>query len=103
MKKLLTMLLCGAMVLSLAACGGGVEGAASGGSTAGGEASATSSDTLTVAVPMDPGTLEPGRVNEQAFYAVVHQIYEPLFILDTDGQLQNWLCESYEYEDDTPL
>ena len=104
MKKLLTMLLCGAMVLSLAACGGGDEGSAStGGATAEGEASTTASDTLTVVVPMDPGTLEPGRINEQAFYGVVHQIYEPLFILDYDGQLQNWLCESYEYEDDTHL
>lgn len=34
---------------------------------------------------------------------MVHQIYEPLFILDADGVLQNWLCESYEYQDDTHL
>ena len=94
------------MVLSLAACGGGSESTASGGAASGGaegEASTTSSDTLTVVVPMDPGTLEPARINEQAFYDVIHHIYEPLFILDTDGQLQNWLCESYEYQDDTHL
>lgn len=103
MKKLLSMLLCGAMLFSLAACGGGDEGTASGGGAAEGEASTTASDTLTVVVPMDPGTLEPGRINEQAFYGVVHQIYEPLFILDADGVLQNWLCESYEYQDDTHL
>ena len=63
MKKLLSMLLCGAMLFSLAACGGGDEGTASGGA-AEGEASTTASDTLTVVVPMDPGTLEPGRINE---------------------------------------
>ena len=64
MKKLLSMLLCGAMMFSLAACGGGDEGTASGGGAAEGEASTTASDTLTVVVPMDPGTLEPGRINE---------------------------------------
>ena len=109
MKKLLSMLLCGAMLVTLAACGGGESngGTASGqtasGGAAEGEASTTSTDTLTVVASMDPGTLEPARVDDQGFYAVLHQVYEPLFILTTDGELENWLCESYEYEDDTHL
>ena len=65
MKKLLAAILCGAMVLSLAACGGGSEAssaAAEGtGSTAAAEGEATYADTLRVVIPQDPGTLEPGK------------------------------------------
>ena len=100
MKKLWSVILCGAMVLSLAACGGGTSSntAASGGSEA-----STASDTLRVVISQDPGTLEPGKINTQTYFQVVRQIYEPLFTFMPDGTLENWLCESYEYEDDTHL
>ena len=107
MKKLLALALTGAMLLSLAACGGGSEASSSAaegtGSTAAAEGEATYADTLRVVIPQDPGTLEPGKINTQTFFQVVRQIYEPLFTFMPDGTLEPWLCESYEYEDDTNL
>ena len=85
MKKLWSVILCGAMVLSLAACGGGTSSntAASGGSEA-----STASDTLRVVISQDPGTLEPGKINTQTYFQVVRQIYEPLFTFMPDGTLE---------------
>ena len=107
MKKLLAAILCGAMVLSLAACGGGSEstasGTTSGGGAASGEAASGGSDTLRVINQQDPGTFDPAGVDDQSYFQVVRQIYEPLFKLNNDGTVENWLCEEYSYDDDTHL
>ena len=90
------------MLLSLAACGGSggsTSEAASGGSASSG----ASSDTLRVINQQDPGTFDPAGVDDQSYFQVVRQIYEPLFKLNNDGTVENWLCEEYSYDDDTHL
>ena len=108
MKKLLALALAGAMLLSLAACGGSessgtASGAASGGTASEAPAEGEATDTLHVILPRDPGTLENGKIDDQWYYQSLTQIYEPLFRLDNDGNLINWLAESHEFEDDTHL
>ena len=108
MKKLLALTLAGAMLLSLAACGGSessgtASGAASGGTAAEAPAEGEATDTLHVILPRDPGTLENGKIDDKWYYQSLTQIYEPLFRLDNDGNLINWLAESHEFEDDTHL
>ncbi|MBQ9421521.1 MAG: ABC transporter substrate-binding protein [Lachnospiraceae bacterium] len=119
MKKSLAVLLSAAMVLGLAACGGGststttaapaeTQAAAAAETQAAAPAAeapaATESDgVLRVIQNFDPGTFEPGNNDEQGYNRITAQIYETLFRFDENGELQPWLAESYEWDDDTHL
>ena len=121
MKKTLAVVLAMAMAASLAACGGGSQPAATTAAPAAApaetqaaeapaaeapaaEAPAAESDgVLRVIQNFDPGTFEPGNNDEQGYNRITSQIYETLFRFDENGELQPWLAESYEWDDDTHL
>lgn len=89
MKKALALLLAVVMVLSMAACGS--------------KTASAPTKNLTVIISSDPANMDPADSDEQTHFQVTRQIYETLFIYDEDYNLKNWLCESYEYEDDCTL
>lgn len=97
MKKLMSLFLSLSFLLSMTACGS--KNAASGN----GSKSNEISNTLKVVCGYDPGTFDPAYSDDQSYYQTIRQIYEPLFKIDNDGTVEPWLCESYEYEDDTHL
>lgn len=97
MKKFVSLFLCMAMLVSLAACGSKKS------DTPADRQSSADRDTLKVVMGYDPGTFDPGFSDDQSYYQTVRQIYEPLFKIDNDGTVEPWLCESYEYEDDVTL
>ena len=107
-RKVMSLLMCAALVALLAACGG-TGGTSSGGGTASGTAGASGSGaageaaTLNVIMPADVPNLDPNNDDNVTHYQVTRQIYEPLFSYDADYNIIPWLCESYEYEDDNTL
>ncbi len=117
MKKFIAVSLSVTMLaLTLAGCSGGGSTAAttaapaetqaaSGGSGSeaptGGITSAK--DSMVVVVKDDIGTFDPHDNNNFAPSQIRRQIWETLFVRDEAGELQPWLCESYEYEDDETI
>ena len=67
------------------------------------EAPAAEDSTLKVIQNVDPETFQPGTNDDQACQRVLIQIYDQLFRYDENGELQPWLAESYEWDDDTHL
>lgn len=82
-KKLLVMLV-GLLVLS--GCGGG--GGSSGGAKQGG--------TLTVAIGIDPDTLDPMRQTTTTVQNIVQMVVETLVRVDSDGKYQPLLATSWQ-------
>lgn len=116
-KRSLCLVLAGMMVFSLAACQKKQEnpaptqgspqatkdgqfeentGAASGTGTG-------TKDTLTIALPVEPATLDPFEHSNQNGFICTTLITEPLIKKNDDGELIPWLAESWEFTDDTTL
>ena len=124
MKKTLSVLLALTMAAGLAACGGSSgtqtttaaaapaetqaaapasEAAPAAETEAAAPAEAAADDTLRVIQALDPGTFQPGNNDEQSYNRITAQIYDTLFRFDENGELQPWLAESYEWDDDTHM
>lgn len=91
-KKILSVMLITAMIVTMAACGG-----------ASNSPSGSGKDTLVVGVSRDPGILDPNLVNLQMVQAVNKQLYETLFSKSDEGELLPLLAERWEYEDDITI
>ena len=110
MKKLVTAILCLAMLFLLVACGQSGEPAAPGttsapganvnpGSTSapGKDDAPSKTDTVVIAYATDPGNLSPFGTNNNMTDFVVYNIYEPLFRMnDADGSVKPVLMKDYE-------
>ena len=104
MRKALAMVLAASCVFGLAACGGsGSENASGEAGTQTTTEASGDADTLRVIQAVDPGTFEPGNNDEQSYQRILLQIYDTLTRFDADGNLQPWLAESWEWDDDTHL
>ncbi len=107
MRKTLAMLLTASCILGLTACGGSGSSDGASGNASGSEAAATgeSGDTSTLRViqTLDPGTFEPGNNDEQSYGRILVQIYDTLTRFDSNGELQPWLAESWEWDDELHL
>jgi ABC-type transport system substrate-binding protein len=84
-RKLLVFLAC---VLVVSGCGGG----AGGGSKQG--------DTLTVAIGIDPDTMDPMRQTTTTVQNIVQMVVETLVKVDTDGKIQPLLATSWQTSSD---
>ncbi len=114
MKKRSLALIAGLLALSLTACGGGESSSASS-QAAGQEQSAEQTegaaastgtathDTLTIALPVEPATLDPFEHSNQNGFICTTLITEPLIKKTDDGELIPWLATSWEYTDDLTL
>lgn len=61
-------------------------------------------ETLNVIISADPGSLDPHDTTGNPHHQVTRQIYETLVVRGgDDGELQPWLAEDWEYENDTTL
>lgn len=102
-KRLLALALCTLMVLSIFV--GCAKQPASNGETAATteESTGSTKDHLIVVDSADVSNLEPNESDEQTHYQYTRQIYETLFVYDENYEIQPWLCESYEYEDDCTI
>ncbi len=115
MKKLLSLLLALAMLLSLAACGGkGQESgkpdatpeANPGANTepdANANANAETSDTLTIAVASDMTSMDPHVGKEIAAVVVTNNIFATLLAKDQEGNIVPYVAESWEQVDDVTI
>lgn len=107
-RRLIALVMCTLMLLSiLAGCGSkGAEESKSPSAEANTSTNTTSSSTkdhLYVVDSADVANLEPNESDEQTHYQYTRQIYETLFVYDENYDIQPWLCESYEYEDDCTI
>ena len=110
-RKMVVLLLCMVLVLSLfTACGGSntptttaptSEGDTTAPPTS--EQSAAKLDTLIVAMTGNPTTFDPNGRNDGTSMAVKRQMYEGLTIIDTDMNVYPSLAESWEFLDDTTI
>ena len=108
-KKLLAVVLCLAMALSAAACGGGAGDSAEPAAdetTENGASSETTADEAgsnTVVIAMGSGfsTLDPGYVYEKYPPLIMNACYENLFKFYTnDGAPEPCLADTYEFSED---
>ena len=108
-KKLLAVVLCLAMALSAAACGGGAGDSAEPAAdetTENGASSETAADEAgsnTVVIAMGSGfsTLDPGYVYEKYPPLIMNACYENLFKFYTnDGAPEPCLADTYEFSED---
>lgn len=110
-KKWIALVLVIAIMLSLAACGGnsasqGTEAAAKSEQApaeAGASTATTTKETLTIALPVEPATLDPFAHSNQNGFICTSLVLEPLIKKNDDGELIPWLATSWEYVDDTTL
>lgn len=68
-----------------------------------GFADAERADTLTVVLSADPANLDPNDSDSQTHYQATRNIYETLFVYDDNYNIAPWLCEKYEYLDDSTI
>jgi peptide/nickel transport system substrate-binding protein len=73
--------------------------AESGGADAGGEGAAAGA-TLTVGLDQEPPTMDPHASPSAITFYVTASVGESLLYLDADRQLQPWLAESWEVNDE---
>jgi ABC-type transport system substrate-binding protein len=118
MKKCVVVLLCMALVLSLAACAStqnsDSQETVSSGDTSSGDASSgaassdngasqpsEATDSIVVAYPTDPGNLSPFGTSNSFTDFIVYNLYETLFKLDDKtGEVVPVIMESYDLSDD---
>lgn len=112
MKKLVALLICAMMIISLVACGGGGDSAPTGGGSnasgspdsSGGDASGSSDaeykDTLIFAPNTDVESLDPQVQNDTTSEQVVKMLYNTLLKFDDDGNVVGDLADSWEVSDD---
>lgn len=97
--KIIAFSIAAILIGAMVGCGGDSGKSASGTSIR----TAAGSDTLIIAFPVDPMTLDPNDNNFQMSHALKRNIYEPLVTIDNDNKIQPCLAESWEYTDDTTL
>ena len=119
-KKWIALALVIAMMLSLAACGGSQTPKETTEPTQASEAAqteqtpteaqetatptaTTTQETLTIALPVEPATLDPFAHSNQNGFICTSLVLEPLIKKNDDGELIPWLATSWEYVDDTTL
>ena len=104
MKKIMSLLLSVAMVLSLVACGGSDSGSnpgTGGSSTPSGEnTTGSTKDTLVIAMSSEPSTLNTLVADDFAAWSITNNIYDSLIEFHTDGSLTPGLAESWDYSED---
>jgi peptide/nickel transport system substrate-binding protein len=88
-RRLLVML---AFLLVLSGCGGGGGGGSNGGSKQGG--------TLTVAIGIDPDTMDPMRQTTTTVQNIVQMVVETLVRVDESGKIQPLLASSWQTSSD---
>lgn len=84
MKKLLSMLLCAMMAVSLTGCGGGSD----------------SGSTYTFSSELDIKNLDSSDADDGCSFTAMHACIDGLMGLDKDGNVTNALAEKYEVSDD---
>lgn len=99
MKKVLTLILVFAMVLSFSACGKKETLVESKPDDSGSKV--IHREQITVAVSKEPKTFVPYLSNDTGTSPVTHQIYDTLLVIDKDGKFAGSLAESWEQIDDT--
>ena len=101
-KKLLAVLLCAVMALSLTACGGsGSSNTAKTDAPAAAPAETADGNTVVVAMGSGFSTLDPGRVYEKYPPMIVNACYENLFkFYSNDGEAEPCLADTYEFSED---
>lgn len=103
MKKLVSVLLAGAMCASLlTACGGSSDTGSTGGAASQTEAAAGSS-TITLGCSTDLTSLDPHNHNDTASAYATRHIYNNLVKLTADNEFVPNLAESWEFADDTTV
>lgn len=106
-KKLLTLLLSAAMLVSLAGCGNtqGSSEAGTGVKTENSESSGAAEDTvyketLNIAYNAQPTHFDVAKIGATATAEITKNVFESLFESDANGEPQCQLCESYEVNED---
>src|SRR3569833_248067 len=89
--KLVTSVAIAGMTATLTACDGG----SSAGSTGNGSGAPVAGDTLTIAAPAPPNSLDPGTV-DNAFTTYTLLAYAPLIYRAADGSLEPDLAKSWK-------
>lgn len=94
-----------ALLMLLSACGTSPASPSDTGNENSGDpgASTVVKDTLTVAIPSDPNSLELNNNIEGYNGLLISQISETLVTTDDEGNIVPLLAESYEYTDDTTI
>ena len=108
MKRWIALFLAAVMMLSLAACGGtsgtsDQKTAAEGSQNAAASTGTATQETLTIALPVEPATLDPFAHSNQNGFICTSLVFESLLKKNDDGELVPWLAKSWEYVDDTTL
>lgn len=97
MKRWIAMVTTAVMFCTLlSGCGGQEEGP--GESKEGG-----AKDTLTVAANGEPTKIDPQSNDEATNHKVAIQMFEPLFIVNSQGEIEGLLAEDWEYQDEKTL
>ncbi len=65
--------------------------------------SATAQVRLTVAIPEDPGSLDPAAATSTSALLVTNQVYDTLFDISPEGQVEGRLAAEWSYADATRL
>ena len=102
MKKVISLILTGAMVLSLAACGSsGTSQTEGSGDAAATDEVAEGERVLRVGLDVEPTAMDPNSMSDgQGGMFCMFSIYGTLWMMTTDGNTNMVLAESYEFETD---
>lgn len=67
--------------------------------------SCTNNDPVSIAIdiPSDPLSLDPQTATNPQALAIIHNIYEPLFTIDYDGQIKNAVAQSVDISSNSLL
>ena len=109
-KKWTALVLSAALTLSMTACGSAsgstaqstAQSFAENTGAAAAEGTGTQ-ETLTIALPAEPATLDPFQHSNQNGFICTSLVFEPLIKKTDDGELIPWLATEWEYIDDTTL
>lgn len=102
-KRALALILAMLMAMSLlSGCGSKTETSsetAAGSETVQETAEKKIKDTVTVCIASEPPGTDPAQCNKMTSFAILYQIYEPLFTID-NGEVKGLLAESWEEIDE---
>lgn len=112
MKKLISLLFCIVLILSIVACGqkpvstsaspdGSAPASTTDNASASSKPSAPVRDIVYVGVDGDPGTLDPFSVSGAGFLTVMHCYAEPLWAYESAENIKYRLAESVDFVSDT--
>lgn len=101
MKKLTSILLCAALLLSLAACGGSGGDSASAPPAGSHQSSAPPAEATPFTLPIFPDfSLHPASAANRAHLTLIPLLYEGLFLVDEHFQAVPVLCQRYTVSED---